>query len=235
MDGERKMSLFLIILLVVFGYFIFFGWILSRADGRWSVSVIFLAAFLIYGSAICFCAAMTQYLGELGLVLYGVAIVYVCLYWLWECFRLLRERPRLNPGVLLMLCAYILSVLYITIFMRGGIKDDRIQMEVFHWIASDEAGSFQHVLQNVAMLVPVGFLTVFAADGSQKNSPFLPAVSLGLFLSVLIETVQLIFHFGTCDIDDIIANLAGAAAGAGIALLCRGKRKSERKMDREME
>ena len=35
-----------------------------------------------------------------------------------------------------------------------------------------------------------------------------------MLLSVLIETEQRLFHTGRCDIDDIVENTLGAAAGA---------------------
>ena len=48
----------------------------------------------------------------------------------------------------------------------------------------------------------------------------------GFLLSALIESAQLLFHLGWCDIDDVINNTAGAVVGYGIWYMLRipGKR-----------
>ena len=65
----------------------------------------------------------------------------------------------------------------------------------------------QHMFLNVVLFVPVGLL--YSVLPKKCRKVFVPAISFGLMLSVLIETVQLLFEFGTCDIDDIISNFMG--------------------------
>lgn len=212
------MGEFFVILLIVVGYFLFFSWILSHSDKRWSVSAMLFVALLVYGSVVCMCIAIGQYLGEMGLMLYGVAIVYSCLYGCWKIYTIFRERLKIKLSVLLMLIAYVVAVFYITIFMREEGSNNHVQMEVMHWAYSDDRGAFQHVAQNIAMFVPVGFLcALLPREDCQKR--LVPGASFGLLLSVLIETSQLIFQFGSCDIDDILANFIGAAFGAGAVFI----------------
>ena len=168
--------------------------------------------------------AAGSYLGELGLLLYGIAILYSILYWIWKLWRAFEKRPRLRSG------GYWspwrstpLAVLYIAVFMRRGVSDRRVQMEVFHWMAEKNGDAFRHFLQNTAMFVPVGLMAGLLSDGGSRRGSLAPGVSYGLLLSVCIETIQLAFHMGTCDVDDIIANFLGALAGAAAASLWNRK------------
>lgn len=114
--------------------------------------------------------------------------------------------------------------------MRESGTNSQVQMYVMNWLfASKESGaveSFDHVLLNAAMFVPIGILFSLAAD--EDRGAFISAASFGMLVSVIIETGQLIFHYGTCDIDDIISNTAGAAIGALIITIWqKGKRSSK--------
>ena len=209
------MDQFLFILLIIVGYFVLFGLVLSRSDRNWSVSSMLLVTLLIYIPVMAAVAAASSYLGETGLVLFGIAAVYSCLYWLWKFCGLFRRRPNIRFHILASLAAYLLAVFYITIFMRESGTNNRLQLEVLHWLHSGENGAWKHMLQNLVLFIPVGFLYCFLPKGQGKT--FIAGASFGLLLSVLIETMQLLLHSGSCDIDDIIANFIGAAAGAGCA------------------
>lgn len=200
------------ILFIILGYFIFFGWLMARADNRWSVSSTLMTALLVYVPVLFIAAAAGRYLGEAGLLLYGAAAVYCCFYWLWKIYRLRRHRPHLRLRILFAFAAYLLAVLYITVFMRKGGSDDRVQMELFGWAEAGYSEGFRHVFQNVALFIPVGLL--YALLPKEGKKVFVSGASFGLLLSVLIETLQLLFRFGICDIDDILSNFLGAAIGA---------------------
>lgn len=212
--GDEIMDLFLIILLIVAGYFILWSWIMSHTGRRWSVSTMLLVALVIYIPVLCMGMVLVQYLGNVGMTLYAVAAVYSCLYWPWKLYHIIAEKMEITLRILLFLAAYLLALLYITIFMRESGMSERLQMEVFHWIHTGRKDSFTHVFQNIVLFVPVGFLCAALPKTQQKV--FVMSMSFGLLLSVLIETAQFVFRFGICDIDDIISNLAGAAIGAGI-------------------
>lgn len=211
------MDLFLILLLIVAGYFALFAWIMSRAGSRWPVSVILLVSLVVYIPVICTGAVFRQYLEETGILLYGIAAVYSCLYWLWKLYRLAVEKPKIRLRVLLLFVAYLLAVLYLTVFMRESGETERIQMEVFHWMRPENGYDFSHAFQNMILFVPAGFLC--AALPKTERKVFVMGCSFGLLLSVIIETAQLFFRFGLCDIDDILSNFAGAVIGAGIVAI----------------
>ena len=214
-------------LLIVAGYFVLFAWIMSRSGNRWSVTIMLLVSLVVYIPVICIGAVFRQYLGEMGILLYGIAAVYSCLYWLWKLYRLAVEKPEIRLRVLLLLAAYLVAVLYLTVFMRESGETERIQMQVFHWIRPENGYDFSHAFQNMILFVPAGFLC--SALPKTERKVFIMGSSFGLLLSVIIETAQLFFRFGLCDIDDILSNFAGAVVGAGIVAMWTRIRFSQKK------
>lgn len=209
------MGLFFVILLLFFGYFGTVCLIMSRADRRWPVTAMMAAALLIYGPLVGIVLAAFRYLGEMGLVLYGFGAVYSGVYWLWKAGHAAREGIQVRPAVAVTLAAYCLALFYITIFIRRDVVNTEIQMEIFHWIVED-SGAVRHFLQNIALFIPLGLLTALLPG---RKPACAAGVSLGLLFSVCIETIQLVFSMGTCDIDDIISNTLGALLGAGAVFI----------------
>lgn len=64
---------------------------------------------------------------------------------------------------------------------------------------------------NFILFIPLGFFLRFFI--SHKK---LTLLLYGMALSMLIELIQLIFHLGVCDIDDVILNSAGTFAGIAL-------------------
>ncbi|MEJ7634789.1 VanZ family protein [Aeromicrobium sp.] len=78
------------------------------------------------------------------------------------------------------------------------------------------------VSSNVAMFVPLGVLAMMVS----RRMTWPRAVLVALVVSGAIELVQAIARPGrTADPQDVIANAAGAALGAGIVLLVRRARR----------
>ena len=126
-----------------------------------------------------------------------------------------------------LLAGYLFAVLYVTVFMREGGSGGRIQMEVFHWLTVGSSDALRHAMLNIALFLPVGFLGVFVFVS--EHGAVVTSVSFGLLCSVLIETTQLLFRYGLCDIDDILTNFAGAAIGAGLAAIIKRKQRAGKK------
>ena len=70
-------------------------------------------------------------------------------------------------------------------------------------------GYWGNIFGNIILFAPFGFL--FKGLYARKSS--LSICAYGCLLSVIIEGVQLILRIGVCDIDDIILNVLGVAAG----------------------
>lgn len=73
--------------------------------------------------------------------------------------------------------------------------------------------AFINLVGNVVMFIPLGFFQPYL---SAKLRAFWKTLLSTFCLILLIEVVQYFTFLGTCDIDDLMLNLAGAAAGYGI-------------------
>ena len=62
---------------------------------------------------------------------------------------------------------------------------------------------------NFLLFLPLGFFLRYFFTKMPSSRIFLLAV----FISIAIELLQLVFHAGVCDIDDVILNGIGALAG----------------------
>lgn len=70
---------------------------------------------------------------------------------------------------------------------------------------------------NIIAFVPVGFLAGYAI----KKMTLKKVIFVGLCISISIETMQLLFHRGLSEVDDVIHNTIGCIIGYGIYHLTR--------------
>ena len=73
---------------------------------------------------------------------------------------------------------------------------------------------------NVAMFVPIGFL--FPLILPEKLNKLSLVIPLGLMLTTLIETTQMLLRMGQCDLEDLVANTVGAIIGLLLYRMFRG-------------
>lgn len=143
-----------------------------------------------------------------------------------ELWFIMQNIRTLNKGGCALLLTYVLAVLAVTLLWRKGGTDSRLQMQLFTGVGEAlQKHSLQpvwHMLQNVALFVPVGLL--FPLIHPAFDHPGY-AVMNGLMLSVWIETIQMITASGTCDVNDILTNTLGTAMGYGTFWIGRGMRK----------
>ncbi|WP_041323138.1 VanZ family protein [Saccharomonospora viridis] len=120
-----------------------------------------------------------------------------------------------------------------------------VQLTPFQWIADvatelDEHGlsyahapftlAFQQLAMNVLLFVPLGMFVVLLRRRDVRC-----ATLTGLAMSLLVEVTQLTANFGTApyayrifDVDDLLANTAGAALGGTAAVLFLALRRLKR-------
>lgn len=104
--------------------------------------------------------------------------------------------------------AYIAAVLWITLFSRLG-TEKRSFLLPFYSYKRIVAGEWRPLLENignVALFIQLGIALKCVGVRDVKRA--------GFFVSLLIETFQLIFALGTFECDDLIHNTLGAAIGA---------------------
>ena len=127
-------------------------------------------------------------------------------------------------------CAYSVFMLYLLFNRAGGIEGmdywkqikSNLNLEPFHTIRlflkvlDQQAYSAAAVINlggNVIMFIPLGFFLplVFPALGK-----FWRTILATALIITAVELTQLFTLLGSCDIDDLILNVIGAAAGYGL-------------------
>lgn len=118
---------------------------------------------------------------------------------------------------------YALMILLITLGIRDTRSERVIQLIPFHAlllaIRTGNVYMFLHFLDNGSMFLPPGIL--FACSIKKGLPGLINALVIGGMLSVTIETLQLYFNLGQCDMDDIIANTAGMVIGTVVGIKLR--------------
>lgn len=175
---------------------------------------------LIFLCSVGFTGLLYQYFGCDPLVLYVLLACYGAGLAVWLGRLLWRHRREMVSRVLALLAADLAAVLFITLASRlgdptrGGLQLVPL-LDIIQSARNGLVHPLEHALLNALLFVPTGYLV------AQLGPRPLRRVELnfltGLVLSIAIETIQLVFHLGLCDINDVLFNALGAAAGALLA------------------
>ena len=116
-----------------------------------------------------------------------------------------------NKKEMLMFTAYLVALMFVTFTSRFGNHQEVIKLNLMDGIKEVMEKPFllEHLLLNIAMFIPFGFLL---ATAKKDRHIFVPSI-LGFLVSVCIECSQLIFSLGQCDIMDIAGNGFGGIIG----------------------
>lgn len=147
----------------------------------------------------------------------GITCFALVLYAIWK-FGLRRKTSRLFWWRLLVgffFSVYIYCVLQLTILSRepgnyGGI-DWRF---LIRWNENDSQKAF--LLANIIMFIPFGVL--FPMFGKTVTH-ILVSLPVAVICSICIESIQLKYQLGFCQLDDVAANSAGFLIGFFIFLI----------------
>lgn len=108
-----------------------------------------------------------------------------------------------------LLISYIFLVLAVTIMNRHSTIMWRYDIVPFKVVLMANSRRITDLLQqaiaNILLFFPIGFLT----PALTKKNP----IFLGFLFSLFLEVIQLVTRKGVFEIDDIIFNTIGAAAG----------------------
>jgi glycopeptide antibiotics resistance protein len=127
-----------------------------------------------------------------------------------------KEIIKLRSSIAVPLLAFYLSfVATITVIARIPSHKAQYQLAVF-WtyraIANGETHYCAEIFWNIILFIPIGFLLMLLL--THKHS-WITALITGLLMSVSIEVIQLVFHRGLFEFDDIIHNTLGTVIGIG--------------------
>ena len=129
--------------------------------------------------------------------------------------------------VLYVLLSDLLSVFFLRdtdgLRRRSAYTDNNLKpfVEIRRfWMYREQVGLsafFMNIFGNVIGFIPLGF--ILPVISRRCRSGFLIVLS-GFSLSLCVETIQLVTRVGCFDVDDLILNTAGAAAGYVLFAVC---------------
>ncbi len=108
---------------------------------------------------------------------------------------------------------YLSFVATITVVARIPSHNSQYQLLLF-WtykaIANGETHYIYEIFWNVVLFIPIGILIMLLLTFKHK---WVVTLFTGIILSALIEVIQLIFHRGLFEFDDIVHNTRGTIIG----------------------
>lgn len=135
-----------------------------------------------------------------------------------------------NSSSCWLLTTYSEILLYLTVFGRRSLDYYRYNFDVGYsyrevFVMRDYTLASQ-IFVNIVMFVPIGILCGLVV----KRLLILKSSLYGIFLSTVIEILQLVLRRGYCEWDDLVSNFIGTAIGCLLIsiyrLLARAKEKS---------
>lgn len=208
------MQLVLIAILALCGYFFLFQAVAKRAENKASLPLIAVMLLVIYGGIAAALFFVLSQLGSTGFMLIALLLLISCVVFFMGLYGFLQNLREVNLGMTVLYVLYVLMVGYVTIFSRreGHSTDILLRFDsVEEALRLRSVEPLNHLLLNVAMFVPLGLL--FTLIYPERLNRLACAAVMGLMLSTLIETTQMLLRMGQCDIEDIAANTLGAVAG----------------------
>ena len=130
-----------------------------------------------------------------------------------------KEKLSLRSFITVPILAFYLSfVATITIFARIPSQSAQYRLMLF-WsykaIAAGQTDFIAEVFWNFVLFIPIGIILMLLITHRFR---VLMSLGCGLLMSAGIEVIQLIFHRGLFEFDDMVHNTLGTLIGIGIFL-----------------
>ncbi len=168
--------------------------------GKGAAAAVLFAVFFVCGIMLFL---VSQAMGGMGAALFFLFMAVSAVAFGAFFIFLVSHFREIRKGMLVLFFVYVLSVLYMTVFSRLESHNESVKLEIF--------GTVAEAIRNGAMFVPMGLLLPMAEPKRLAGAGCVLAA--GLVLSTSIESAQMIWEIGQCDIDDSISNTLGALTG----------------------
>lgn len=223
MDKQDIFQGIMIALLILGSYFGTLHGLSKRAavkQALYMAAVILLIVYILLAATLFYASSIVGTELVLFVVLLMIALLTLC----GTVVYMVEHFGDMNHGILAVFVVYLIVVAYVTVFSRDTTGDHTtslLRMDMLQTaLRTHSLKPIKHILQNVALFVPLGFLLPYIDRENLDNftCPFL----FSLALTVLIESTQLMLNLGQADLTDIAANVLGGILGYLLyRLLCR--------------
>lgn len=212
---QNIMKLLLFAAFILGGYFFVLQMLLKRMNGqrgKGAVALVLFFLFLILGGIL---VLIFMSAGNIGTSLFILFLFTSVMLFGGTVVFMIQHFREMKKDILILLLVYISAVFYMTIFSRQDHFNSSVNLELFCTLEKAvREGSLEvmrHLILNCVMFIPIGFLLPLTEPKRLSAIGYILAV--GLLLSTGIESVQLFWQIGQCDIDDIIGNTFGTFVG----------------------
>ncbi len=213
MNTQSSMQLILIAILLLCGYFYLFQAIAKNTANRAALPVIAILLLGIYAVVSVSLILIIGHSNSMDFVFMALLILIACIGIFVLLVSLFKHFSEINKGMLLLFILYLLMLSYVAVFSRSERRSTEILLSfdsIEEAIQRHSLEPLQHLWLNIVMFVPIGLLFPLIDDRLNKWRYVLP---LGMMLTTLIETTQLVMRLGQCDLEDLVANTLGACIG----------------------
>lgn len=144
-----------------------------------------------------------------------LSILVVSVFFIKKDIRSLR---RIVSSMLL--AEYLFLMLCSTVICRTS-RPEIVRLELLpFWnygeiLANRDPQDYWEILLNIALYIPIGFLCMSLYRQNRIRNTIVTCV----LLSIFVEILQLVFHKGLCEIDDVMHNGIGGITGMALFLL----------------
>lgn len=215
MSNQSVFQLAIIGILLVCGYIYLLQMASRRAPEyikRPFLAVVLLFAYAMIAGPVIY---IISSLGSTEMLLFTLLMLMSCVILFAAVYALFQNLRHINKGMLALFLIYLLAVAYVTIFSREYAKDTSVYIFrtdlISKAIRTRSLQPVTHLLQNVAMFIPLGVLLPFVYP--EKLDSWGHVLLIALMATTLIETVQFFLLLGQADLTDIVTNILGAALG----------------------
>ena len=219
MGTQDILQYIMIVIVLMCGYLFLFQIAARRTENKNSIPAIAIVLLLIYLAVSLPLFFIIGSMGSQGMMLIAVLLLFSCLVAFFSLYGLVKNFKEVSKGMLALFLVYLLAVAYITIFSRkqvrlnsseGGIYLFRFDM-IDQAIRTRSLDPVNHLLLNVALFVPLGFLLPMIYPEKLARLSYI--LMMGLMLTTIIEFAQMMLRLGQADLTDIVTNVLGAVSG----------------------
>lgn len=159
----------------------------------------------------------------------GAGVLCFCVLTIWNGERKKGQKEGISVVQRTVFFTYLAVVMAITFFSRESGSRQGLDLEFLStWGINDRNNAY--VIENILLFVPYGILCPIAFARTRK---FWSCLLTGALTSFLVEALQLLTGRGYFQIDDILTNVLGTAAGYLLyAIAARGRKWLRKKSDR---
>ena len=215
MSTSLVMQYIFIGIIMLCGYVYLLQLVAQRTTNKTALPLISVLLLLFYGVIAAPVVILISQMRSLQYALVTLLMLFSCVVFFVSVRGFIRDFRYVNKGMLLLFLTYVLAVGYITVFSRDGSNDTSLLMLqtdlIRKAIRTRSLEPVNHLLLNIAMFVPLGFLLPFVYP--QKLARFSYVLLMGMMFTTMIESTQMVLRLGQADLTDIVTNILGALIG----------------------